>query len=138
MDAKGRTSLPSRFRDVLAAADDGKMVITTALEPCLVAYPYSGWRRFEEKLAGLPSFDPNVIQIKRFYVGSAMECPVDGHGRILLPSALRTYGGIAKNVVWCGMVSYIELWAEGRWSEAFSTAQEKTQSLGQALADLGL
>jgi len=138
MDSKGRTSLPARFRDVLAASDDSRMVITTGLEPCLVAYPNNGWKQFEEKLSSLPSFDPSVIQIKRFYVGGAVECPIDGHGRILVPSILRSYAGITRDVIWCGMVGYIELWDAGRWQEVFKTAQEATQGLGRALADLGL
>jgi MraZ protein len=43
VDAKGRTSLPARYRDALTASDDNRMVLTTALDPCLVAYPYSVW-----------------------------------------------------------------------------------------------
>ena len=40
VDAKGRTSLPARFREVLAAAGETRLVITTALDTeCLVAYP---------------------------------------------------------------------------------------------------
>ena len=114
------------------------MVITTALEPCLAVYTYSEWRRFEEKLADLPSFDPSVVQIKRFYVGGAVESAVDGHGRILIPAPLREYAGISRSVVWCGMVSYVELWDEERWKGAFSKAQGKAQDLGKALAALGL
>ena len=88
LDSKGRTSLPARFRHVLADGDHDRIVVTTALDPCLVVYPYSGWCEFEKKIAGLPSFDPNVIQLKRLYVAGASECPVDGHGRILLPPSL--------------------------------------------------
>ncbi len=138
VDQKGRTSLPARFRDVLAEGNDTRMVITTALEPCLVAYPLSGWKAFEKKLAERPSFDPNVIQIKRFYVASAQECPVDGHGRILIPSGLREYSNITREVVWSGMVSYVELWDQARWKTAFQAAKADAERLGKALADLGL
>lgn len=138
VDQKGRTSLPARFRDVLAAGDDHRMIITTALEPCLVAYPYAGWIEFEKKLASKPSFDSRVVQIKRLYVAGAVECPVDGHGRILIPSVLRDYAGISKDVVWSGMVGYVELWDKTRWNEAFAAAQSEAETLGAALADLGL
>jgi len=138
LDPKGRTSLPARFRDVLADLDDKKMIVTNALEPCLVAYPYSGWCQFEEKLANMPSFNSSVIQIKRLYVAGAVECPVDSHGRILIPPILREYAGISRDVVWSGMVGYIELWDRTRWNEAFSTAQGGADNLGKVLADLGL
>ncbi len=138
VDPKGRTSLPARFREVLHASDDTRMVITTALEPCLVAYPYSGWNEFEKKLSMRPTFDPAVIQIKRLYVAGAIECPVDGHGRILIPPVLREYAGISREVAWSGMVSYVEIWDRERWQTAFNKAQAEAESLGKALADLGL
>jgi MraZ protein len=138
MDEKGRTSLPARFRELLAAGDDLRMVITTALEPCLVAYPQSGWRDFEQKLSERSAFDPNVVQLKRLYVASAVECPVDSHGRILVPQVLRTYAGLTREVVWSGMVDYVEIWDQIRWQKAFAEAQGSADGLGKKLADLGL
>ena len=138
VDSKGRTSLPARFREVLTDRDDSRMVVTTALEPCLVAYPYSGWIEFEKKLAQRPTFDPSVVQIKRLYVAGAVECPVDGHGRILIPPVLRQYAGILRDVIWSGMVGYVELWDQSRWHEAFTQAQTDANGLAAALAELGL
>ena len=46
IDGKGRTSLPSRFREVLAGLGDMRVVITTGLDPCLVAYPLKEWQAF--------------------------------------------------------------------------------------------
>ncbi len=138
LDAKGRTSLPARFRDVLASGDDNRVVVTTALDPCLVVYPYSGWSAFEKKISHLPSFDPAVVQIKRLYVAGAVECSVDSHGRILVPPVLRDYASIVQDVVWCGMVDYVELWDRAKWRDVFDEAQSKASGLGKALADLGL
>lgn len=138
MDPKGRTSLPARFREILATSGDNRLVITTSLDPCLVAYPYSGWCEFEKKLAALPSFDPNVVAIKRLYVSGAVECPVDSHGRILIPPVLRGFAGIEKTVVWSGMVGHIEIWDGARWNEAFSQAQKDAAGLAKSLAELGL
>ncbi len=118
--------------------DDGRMIATTGLEPCLAVYPYSGWCEFEKKISKRPSFDPTVIQIKRLYIASAVECPVDSHGRILIPPTLRAYAGITRDVVWCGMVDYVELWARDKWNETFAAAQAGVSELGKALAELGL
>ncbi len=137
VDKKGRTSLPARFREILAS-EDTKLVITTALDPCLIAYPYSGWCEFEKKIAALPSFDPRVVRLKRLYVSGAMECSVDSHGRILIPSVHRQYARIAKDVVWSGMVDYIELWDAAAWKETFTRTEDDVKELGEALAQLGL
>lgn len=138
LDAKGRTSLPARFRDLLGAGDDGRLVLTTGLDPCLVVYPYSGWCEFEKKLAALPSFDPRVKQIKRLYVAGAVECAMDGHGRILVPALLRDYAGLQRDAVWTGMVGHMELWNLARWNEVFEAAQQGADGLAESLAQLGL
>ena len=63
IDAKGRVSLPARFRDGLVAQGDPRFILTPALfDPCLHLYPLRGWEELEEKLAGLPSFDPNIVR----------------------------------------------------------------------------
>ena len=52
IDAKGRTSLPARYRDVLSSIGERRIVLTSALDPCLVAYTAPEWTAFEERLAG--------------------------------------------------------------------------------------
>ena len=138
MDDKGRTSLPSRFREILTTLGDDRLVVTTGLDPCLVAYPFGEWRAFEQRLAAKPSFDPSVILLKRVYVASAVECSVDGHGRILVPPPLRGYAGLGKQIVWGGMVGYVEIWDAGRFADVFAAAQREATGLHRALADLGL
>ncbi len=117
VDAKGRTSLPARFRETLASSDENQMVLTTALEPCIVAYTYTDWIEFEKKLAEKPGFDEDIVRFKRRFVSSAVDCAVDGHGRILIPPTLRKYAGIAKKVVWSAMLDKVELWDADRLAE---------------------
>ena len=51
IDQKGRTSIPSRFRELLSSkyADD-RLIVTSYLDPCLIAYPVAEWQAFEERL----------------------------------------------------------------------------------------
>ena len=58
IDAKGRTSVPARYRDALERAGERRIVLTSALDPCLVAYAPPEWAAFEERLGKLPQFDP--------------------------------------------------------------------------------
>ncbi len=57
IDAKGRTSVPARYRDALDASGERRIVLTSALDPCLVAYTPAEWTAFEERLGRLPQFD---------------------------------------------------------------------------------
>ena len=116
------------------------MVLTTALDPCIVAFTYTGWMEFEKKLAGQPAFDAEIVRFKRRFVSSAVECPVDGHGRILIPPMLRKYAGIARNVVWSGMLNSVELWDADRLAEleAIDNEQAEIDRMREALTKYGL
>lgn len=141
IDGKGRTSLPARFRDVLAAQGDSRLVITTGLEPCCVAYPMREWEAFEERLARLPSFDPSVAMLKRIYVSGAVECELDKLGRLLLPSSLREHAGFKRDVLWAGMGKNIELWDKERFEALSKSAladEDKRADMAKRLAELGL
>src|SRR5256885_6891980 len=119
IDAKGRTSLPSRFREVLAAQGADKLFVTTDLfDACLQAYAPLQWTAFTQKVAALSQFDPSVRLLVRSFVAPAQECPVDKLGRILIPQSLRDQAGLVEEATWAGTVERIEVWSPSRWAEA--------------------
>jgi MraZ protein len=138
IDAKGRTSLPARYRDALAALGDRRIVLTSALDPCLVAYTSAEWAAFEERLARLPQFDRAVVKLKRIYVSGAVECEVDDSGRILVPPTLRDHAQLTKDVLWAGSGKYAELWDKDAWRSHFETTEDERRGLQDRLAELGL
>lgn len=138
IDAKGRTSLPARYRDVLAGLAERRIVLTSGLDPCLIAYTGPEWSAFEEKLAKLPQFDRSVQKLRRIYVSGAVECDVDDSGRILVPPTLREHAGLVKDVVWAGSGKYAELWAKDTWQQAFATTEDEKLEIQSRLAELGL
>jgi MraZ protein len=141
IDGKGRTSLPSRFREVLAASGDARIVITAGLDGCLVVYPMQGWLAFQEQLAKLSQFDPAVVMLRRVHVSSAEECELDKLGRVLIPAALRKHAGLTRNLWWAGMGKNIELWDKQRFEqlrdEVLADPEEKL-AMAKRLAELGL
>jgi MraZ protein len=140
VDEKGRTSLPVKFRELLVGAYDDRLIVTCQLDPCLIAYPYAEWAAFEEKLAQRSQFDPSIVELKRFFVANAVECPVDKAGRVLLPQSLRDYAGITSEVVWVGQVKTIELWSAPQWKllQEDARAPQNVQALRAKLGGLGL
>jgi MraZ protein len=138
IDAKGRTSVPARYRDVLDASGDRRIVITSALDPCLVAYAPAEWMAFEERLAKLPQFDAAVQRLKRIYVSGAVECDIDDVGRILVPPALREHARLRKDVLWAGSGRYAELWDKEAWLKHFETTENERRDIAARLAELGL
>jgi MraZ protein len=141
IDAKGRTSLPSRFRDVLAARGESCIVITTALDACLDAYPLREWEAFEDKLAEKSQFESKLDRVRRHYLGGAMECEVDKLGRLILPSGLREYAELSDSVLWVGVGKRLELWQPARFfaSNVIDVSKpESMQEIKARLAELGL
>ena len=139
IDAKGRTSLPARYRDVLSAMGERRIVLTSALDPCLAAFSIPEWTAFEDRLAKLPQFDRAVQKLKRLYVSGAVECEVDDSGRILIPPTLRDHAGLTKDVVWAGIGKSAELWDKDAWRSQYESASEDERvSISARLAELGL
>jgi MraZ protein len=136
IDAKGRTSLPARYRELLAARGSDRLVITTDVEPCLLAFPLDHWQAFEAKLAALPALDQRVKLVKRIYVGSAHEVSIDGAGRILIPPTLREYAGLGKEALFTGLIDRVEVWSRDGWQ----TNRERAsgEDFQQIISDLGI
>ena len=139
IDAKGRTSLPARYRDALSAMGERRIVVTSALDPCLAAFSMPEWTAFEERLARLPQLDRAVQKLKRLYVSGAVECEVDDSGRILIPPTLRDHARLTKDVVWAGIGKSAELWDKDAWRSQYEIKDEdERQSVSSRLAELGL
>ena len=139
IDDKGRTSLPSRFRDVLAGSTDIRLVVTPALgDPCLDVYPMRAWEELEQKLSLLNAFDPQVIEFRRFYVSAAVECELDGSGRVLVPPHLREKAKLDKDAVWAGMGQRLELWSKTEWERALTMSDVEREELRAAMEGVEL
>ena len=96
IDAKGRLIIPAKFRDDLGE----NFVITKGMENCLYVYPEDEWNDFEKKLNALPTTtDKKARAFAYFFQGSAADGELDKQGRTLIPSVLRTYAKLDKEVV---------------------------------------
>jgi len=128
IDPKGRTCLPAKLRETLVGAYDERLIVTTALDPCLHAYPVREWEQLEASLAKRNPMEAGVKTLMRLYVASAQECPIDKLGRVLIPPTLRVHAKLEKEVVWAGMVRVIELWSKSGWRQAQEEARSAADS----------
>ena len=107
LDAKGRLSVPTRHRDVLAATASSQLTITKHPHGCLMVFPRPEWEKFRERLAQLPM---SAQWWKRIFLGNAMDVDMDGTGRVLISPELRAAAGLTKEAVLLGMGNHFELW----------------------------
>ena len=137
VDAKGRVSLPARFRDVLVSDGDARFVLTPALfDPCLHLYPMRAWEEFEKKMLELPTLERNAVRFRRMYVSAAVECELDGSGRVLVPTHLRERASLEKEVLWAGMGRILELWSKTEWDRALTLSSEEQAEFRQAMEQI--
>ncbi|MGQ0657037.1 MAG: division/cell wall cluster transcriptional repressor MraZ [Chromatiales bacterium] len=116
LDAKGRLSIPARYRERLAAMCEDRLILTVnPLDRCLWLYPLPEWEAAETKLLQLPDTDRAALRIKRVMRGYATECEPDGHGRILLPQELREIALLERDVMMLGQGNKFEIWSKSAW-----------------------
>ena len=132
IDAKGRLIIPSKFREVLG---DG-FVVTKGLDGCLFVYDNAEWTAFEEKLKALPLMNKESRKFVRFFLAGAAEVEVDKQGRILIPSVLREFAGLDKDVVLVGVASRIEIWSKEKWSE--NCNYDDMDSIAESMQEMGI
>lgn len=132
IDTKGRLIIPSKFREALGE----EFVVTKGLDGCLFVYDNKEWAAFEEKLKSLPLTNKDARQFVRFFLAGAAMVEVDKQGRILVPSVLREFAGLEKEVVLIGVASRVEIWSKERWENAAS--YEDMEEIAEHMAELGL
>lgn len=133
LDAKGRVSLPAKFRAELT----GKIVVVNGLDECLYIYPADEYANFLEGLIAEEDFEPRKRRIRRFFTAGAVEVELDSAGRVSIPPKLRSYAGLNKDVAVTGNGNRIEIWAAEAW-DSYSEAGESIEDLARELADAGL
>jgi MraZ protein len=112
LDNKGRLAIPTRYRESLSEG----MVCTIGLyHSCLTLYSLSEWKCIEQQLATLSTIVEAERRIKRLLLGYATECMMDNSGRILLPSTLRAYAKLERNIMLVGQSNKFEIWDETIW-----------------------
>ena len=100
-------------------------------------HPIDEWEKIEQKLASVPTSNPNrkkFLEITNYY-GQVVE--MDGQGRLLLPALLREKANLKAEVAVVGMLTYLEV----RNMEAYSKQIEEnplTDEDANALSELGI
>ena len=120
IDAKGRVSLPAKFRKVLSE----DLVVACALTgDYLMVFDgqgsFNAWVDgiFVDKFGGYNSTNREQMMLRSMLKGNAFDVQPDTAGRILLPAELREKAGIDKEVVIVGNTGFFEVWSEKRRTE---------------------
>jgi MraZ protein len=135
IDRKGRIVLPSRFREVAKANFIEKFFITRGLDQCLFMFSEEEWKLQEQKFKTLPFTKQQARIFSRIYFSGAQEVIPDKQGRILLPSYLKEFAGIKKEVVFVGVSNRIEIWAKDKWFEFYNQGRQVFEEISEKIME---
>ena len=128
VDAKGRVSVPAKFRALIESEGLSGIVCYPALRGDVIE---AGGRRLMEQiemmLARLEPFSDEWEALSHALVGASVELAFDSEGRITLPESLRAVAGITRSVGFVGLGTRFQLWQP----EALAQEYVKAQSLAR-------
>lgn len=137
VDDKGRLSIPSRFREILARRRQ-RVLILTDVDSCVAAYPLDEWRQLEGRIRKQSTLQKDVRAFLRIFYSGATESPVDGQGRILIPPHLRDRAALTREVMIIGVLNKMEIWSKARWEEFLTRSPVTFEDVAARLAELGI
>ena len=139
LDAKGRLTMPTKYRNTISDQSNGNMVVTIdSEEKCLLLYPATIFSNIEKKINDLPSFTKNHRRIQRLIIGHAEDLELDSSGRILLPKPLRLVAEMSKKITLIGQGQKFEIWSDDIWSNRVNKwrSEETDESDESVLSDI--
>lgn len=119
-DAKGRMSVPTRYRAQIEAECGNRMVVTAHPDGCLLLFPPTVWEKLREQLMELPV---SAHAWRRLLMGYAEEMELDSAGRILVTPELREYARIERDAVLSGVGAKFELWSKSAHAGSLDTVR---------------
>jgi MraZ protein len=113
LDAKGRITLPARFREALGS----DAFLSRGKDGCLALRRSEEWEVIAAKQRELMERGAQERTMARSFFAGATNVAPDAQGRIAIPATLRTYAHLDKEVVVSGVYDYIEIWDAQRFRE---------------------
>ncbi|MGO2659914.1 division/cell wall cluster transcriptional repressor MraZ [Mycetocola reblochoni] len=119
LDEKGRIILPAKFRDELA----GGVVMTRGQENCIYVFSQREFEQMHEKIRQAPVTSKQARDYLRVFLSGAHSESPDKQNRITVPSALRGYAGLDRELTVIGAGNRAEIWDSEAW-DTYLAAQE--------------
>ena len=129
---KKRTSLPKKFRNELGE----HIILTRGYEDALILVNQEMWQKIAKEVIDGSFINKNIRDTSRFLVGSATEVQTDKQGRFIIPQALFDHAQLKEDIVFIGLVNWIELWEKSKWEERLQYLKQHGEDIAQELTKM--
>jgi len=136
LDRKGRFIIPSKFREALKEHYIERFFITRGLDKCLFMFAEDEWRSQEQKFKAMSFTKSEYRRFNRLYFSGASAVVPDKQARVLIPSYLKDYAGIKRDVYIIGVSNRIEIWSRENWKSYYSESKDTFEEVAEKLMEL--
>jgi MraZ protein len=126
---KNRLALPKKFRQILGE----KIIVTRGYEDCVIVVNEKQWGRLLSVFDDKPFTTSPVRDTRRFLIGGANEVTLDKQGRFVLPLNLKEFARIENDVVFVGLVDWVEIWARDAWEKRMEKIKPSAATIAEEL-----
>jgi MraZ protein len=128
---KSRVALPKKFRQELGS----KLIVMQGYEGCMILVDEERFTALTKDITNGQLTSNAIRDTTRFLVGSAHEIELDKQGRFVLPQSLKSFSKINEEVVFLGLMRWIEIWDKDKWLKQKSQIGENSSEIAMRLQD---
>ena len=111
LDDKGRVILPAKFREELSHG----LVMTRGQEHCIYVFSTREFEQLHEKIRQAPVTSKQARDYLRVFLSGASAEHPDSQNRVTVPSSLRSYANLERDLVVIGAGNRAEIWDCAAW-----------------------
>jgi MraZ protein len=126
---KNRVSLPKKFREILGE----NLILTRGYEQALIIVNEKLWKKVAQEVINGSFINKDIRDTSRFLVGGAKEIELDKQGRFVIPQSLLEHAGLKDEVVFIGLVNWVEVWDKTKWEERLNYLKAHGEEIAQEI-----
>jgi MraZ protein len=120
LDAKNRIRIPSKLKKELG----DEYYFAKGSGGCIAVFPKETIDAQSAKLNEIKLSDYEQQKALRAFAKSFVQAEEDNQGRIVLNPILKKFAQINKDIVICGAINRVEIWAKEVYDEYFDETSE--------------
>ena len=130
IDSAGRLIVPSKLRDKLGSS----FYLAVGVKENLTLYPMETWDKLRQRVSELSTTDAASMDL---FFASAQLCEADKQWRFQIPSYLKDYAKIDRDVVVTGNNDRAQIWSADNW-KAKTRQQLNPETIASLMKNLGI
>lgn len=130
LDNAGRLIVPSKLREKLG----NTFYLAVGVKENLTLYPMAAWAKLQERVSQLSTSQAAAMDV---FFASAQLCEADKQWRFQVPSYLKEYAKIDRDVVITGNNDRAQIWSSDNW-KAKTRQQLNPETIANLMETLGI